>query len=141
LDAYQDSLYPAEARYALDLASLSSPNVLFAVARGPEGNAIGCGAVVLNPSYGEVKRMYVQPRARSAGTASLLIQALEAAAGAQGCTVFMLETGPYQLEALAFYAKHGYVKCGPFGEYPAHPLSVFMSKRLHPRSAITETEA
>lgn len=29
LDAYQDSLYPAEARYALDLASLSKPNVLF----------------------------------------------------------------------------------------------------------------
>ena len=33
LDAYQDTLYPAEARYALDLASLVKPNVLFAVSR------------------------------------------------------------------------------------------------------------
>ncbi len=32
LDAYQDTLYPAEARYALDLASLKKPNVVFAVA-------------------------------------------------------------------------------------------------------------
>lgn len=132
LDAYQDSLYPAEARYALDLASLSSPNVLFAVARTAESAAVGCGAIVLHPSYGEVKRMFVRPAARGAGTASRLIETLEAAAAARGCTLLMLETGPYQPEALAFYARHGYAKCGPFGDYPAHALSVFMSKRLAP---------
>ena len=48
LDAYQDSLYPAEARYALDLASLSKPNVVFIVARDEQSVALGCGAVVLN---------------------------------------------------------------------------------------------
>ena len=133
LDAYQDTLYPAEARYALNLASLSSSNVLFAVARDDEGNAVGCGAIVLNPSYGEVKRMYVQPQARGAGAASQVIRALEAAAGARGCTEYKLETGPYQPEALAFYSKHGYAVCGPFGNYPAHPLSVFMSKVSHGR--------
>lgn len=141
LDAYQDTLYPAEARYALDLASLSLPNVLFAVARDAEGNAVGCGAIVLNPSYGEVKRMYVRPEARGAGAASQLIKALEAAAGAQGCVAFMLETGPYQPEALAFYAKHGYAKCGPFGNYPAHPLSVFLSKGIGERQRRAGTEA
>lgn len=133
LDAYQDSLYPAEARYALDIASLSLSNVLFAVARGSDGIAIGCGAIVLNPSYGEVKRMYVRPAARGSGTASQIITALEAAAATRGCRVFMLETGPYQPEALAFYAKHGYTRCGPFGNYPAHPLSVFMAKGLDGR--------
>jgi putative acetyltransferase len=141
LDAYQDSLYPAEARYALDLASLSLPNVLFAVARAPQGRAVGCGAIVLYPAYGEVKRMYVQPHARGSGAASQLINALEAAARAQGCSVLVLETGPYQAEALAFYAKHGYAKCGPFGDYPAHELSVFMSKRISQLQAGTETEA
>ena len=47
LDAYQDTLYPAEARYALDLDSLAQPNVLFVVARSTDDRAIGCAAVVL----------------------------------------------------------------------------------------------
>ena len=141
LDAYQDTLYPAEARYALDLASLSLPNVLFAVARAPEGHAVACGAIVLYPAYGEVKRMYVQPRARGSGAASKLLNALESAASAQECSVLMLETGPYQAEALAFYAKQGYAQCGPFGDYPAHELSVFMCKRLSQHRAGAETEA
>ncbi len=130
LDAYQDTLYPAEARYAMDLASLSQPNVLFAVARNTEGTAIGCGAVVLNSTYGEVKRMFVRPEARGLGTARLIIQTLESTAFARGCRTLKLETGPYQAEALAFYAKQGYERCGPFGDYPEHPLSIFMCRNL-----------
>ena len=130
LDAYQDTLYPAEARYALDLASLAKPNVLFAVARAADGTAIGCGAIVLHEAHGEVKRMYVRPAARGQGVAQYICHALESAAHAQGCRTLMLETGPCQPEALAFYAKQGFVRCGPFGDYPEHPLSVFMSKRL-----------
>lgn len=130
LDAYQDTLYPAEARYALDLATLAQPNVLFAVARDADGAAIGCGAVVLDSSYGEVKRMYVRPEARGYGAARQIIEILEATAYAQGCRQLMLETGPYQAEALAFYAKQGYERCSPFGDYPEHPLSVFMGKPL-----------
>lgn len=137
LDAYQDTLYPAEARYALDLASLSQPNVLFVVARDGRHAAIGCGAIVLNDAYGEVKRMYVRPEARSRGVARQIIETLEAVARATGCRDLMLETGPYQPEALAFYARHGFVRRGPFGDYPPHPLSVFMSKSL--RSADPET--
>jgi len=130
LDAYQDTLYPAEARYALDLDSLAQPNVLFGVARGPEGHAVGCAAIVLNPAYGEVKRMYVRPELRGQGAARQLLDALESAALAQGCRTLMLETGPYQAEALAFYARQGYARCGPFGDYPDHPLSVFMCKQF-----------
>jgi putative acetyltransferase len=130
LDAYQDTLYPAEARYALDLASLCLPNVLFAVARGAGGAAVGCGAMVLNSAYAEVKRMYVRPEARGQGTARQIITTLESAAYARGCRTLMLETGPYQTEALAFYNKQGYARCGPFGDYPEHALSVFMRKHL-----------
>ncbi|MCW7539671.1 GNAT family N-acetyltransferase [Aquabacterium sp. A7-Y] len=130
LDAYQDTLYPAEARYALDLDSLALPNVLFAVARADEGLATGCGAIVLNDSYGEIKRMFVRPEARRNGTARQIIKFLEASARSQGCRTLLLETGPYQPEALAFYAKQGYERCGPFGDYPDHPLSVFMRKQL-----------
>ena len=128
LDAYQDTLYPAEARYALDLASLSKPNVLFVVARDEQNAALGCGAIVLHETYGEVKRMYVRPEARGKGVAKQVITTLEASAYALGCREFMLETGPYQLEALRFYAGQGYVRRGAFGVYHEHPLSVFMGK-------------
>ncbi len=130
LDAYQDSLYPAEARYALDLDALCQPEVLFAVARDAQAVARGCAAVVLGATHGELKRMYVQPDARGAGLARQILQVLEDAARARGCPQLLLETGPYQPEALAFYAGRGYVRRGPFGDYPEHPLSVFMGKRL-----------
>jgi putative acetyltransferase len=130
LDAYQDTLYPAEARYALDLDSLAQPNVLFGVARDDEGRAVGCGAIVLGAAYGEVKRMYVRPEARGQGAARHILDTLESEALARGCGSFMLETGPYQPDALAFYGRQGYVRCGPFGDYPEHPLSVFMHKRV-----------
>jgi putative acetyltransferase len=132
LDAYQDSLYPPEARYALDLASLLDPNVLFAVARGADGEAVGCGAVVIRAAYGEIKRMYVRPAARGQGAARQILRALEEGACARGCRGLMLETGPYQPEALAFYASQGFARCAAFGDYPEHPLSVFMRKELSP---------
>ncbi|MEX6504582.1 GNAT family N-acetyltransferase [Pseudomonas zhanjiangensis] len=130
LDAYQDSLYPAEARYALDLVSLCKPNVLFVVARNEQHVALGCGAVVLEDRYGEVKRMYVRPEARNKGVARQIIAALEARAYESGCRELMLETGPYQPEALQFYGRQGYRRQDAFGAYPEHPLSVFMGKSL-----------
>lgn len=130
LDAYQDTLYPAEARYALDLASLTKPNVIFMVARDGAGFAIGCGGVVITDRVGELKRMYVRPQNRGQGVASGVLVELEALSLKAGCEQLRLETGPYQPEALTFYEKQGYVKCGPFGAYADHPLSVFMMKQL-----------
>lgn len=130
LDAYQDTLYPPEARYALDLAALCRPNVLFAVARDAAGTALGCAAVVLTPSHGEIKRMFVRPAARGQGLAGQLLQVLEREAIARGCPQLLLETGPRQPEAIAFYESQGFARCGPFGDYADHPLSVFMGKRI-----------
>lgn len=130
LDAYQDSLYPAECRYALDLASLMQSNVVFGVARDAGGAAVGCGAIVLQKDYGELKRMYVTVGQRGNGIAGRLLTHLESAALAQGCSVFRLETGPYQPEALAFYTRSGYLRCGRFGDYREDPLSVFMEKHV-----------
>ena len=130
LDAYQDSLYPPESRHALDLASLKQPHVLFAVARDAGGQAVGCGAIVLGDEFGELKRMFVSPRARGHGLARRLLALLEAEAVARGCRTAMLETGPYQPEALGLYAACGYQRRGPYGGYADDPLSVFMEKRL-----------
>ncbi|MBC7482068.1 MAG: GNAT family N-acetyltransferase [Rhizobacter sp.] len=130
LDAYQESLYPPESRHPLHIAALTKPNVVFAVARDAAGQALGCGAVVLSPAFGEIKRMYVHPQHRGQGIAASLLARLEAEAFAVGCTLLKLETGPLQPEALALYARSGYERCGPFGKYAGDPLSVFMRKRL-----------
>ncbi|AKM42561.1 GCN5 family acetyltransferase [Burkholderia contaminans] len=130
LDAYQDTLYPPESRHALDIASLKQSNVLFAVARDSEGQAIGCGAIVLNAEFGELKRMYVSPRGRGQGVARKLMAMLELRAVDSGCKVIRLETGPYQHEALALYTSAGYQCRGPFGDYTDDPLSVFMQKHI-----------
>ena len=130
LDAYQLTLYPPEAVYALDLASLLQPHVKFAVARDADQAIVGCAAVVLNPGYGEVKRMYVKPEARGRGAAKRLMALLEQAAREAGCPLMTLETGPSQPEAIALYERQGYARCGPFGDYRDDPLSVFMQKRL-----------
>lgn len=130
LDAYQDTLYPPESRHYLDLASLKQSNVFFAVARDSTGHAIGCGAVVLYPEFGEIKRMYVSPRGRGQGIAKKLLALLESQAIGAGRRLLTLETGPYQPEALALYASAGYERRGTFGDYANDPLSVFMQKRF-----------
>lgn len=128
LDTYQLSLYPPESVYALDMGSLLQPNVLFAVARNADGAAVGCGAMVVTPEFGEVKRMFVHPSARGQGVAQRLLGMLETEALARGCRQFMLETGPSQPEAIGLYQRLGYRVRGPYGGYPDDPLSVFMEK-------------
>jgi putative acetyltransferase len=130
LDAYQDTLYPTESRHALGLTALKQPNVLFAVARDNAGRAVGCGAIVLYPKFGEIKRMYVSPHGRGRGVAKKLLSLLESQAIGSDCKLLKLETGPYQHEALALYASAGYERRGPFGDYTNDPLSVFMQKYL-----------
>jgi len=133
LDTYQETLYPPESRHLLDLASLKQPHVLFFVARDDAGRAMGCGAVVLDTAQGEIKRMYVAPGFRGRGIARKLLQALESASIDAGCKLLLLETGPFQPEALALYASLGYERRGPFGSYTDDPLSVFMQKALSNR--------
>jgi len=128
LDDHLYALYPAANVFALDVAALLHPNVLFAVARDTAGAALGCGAVVVTPEYGEIKRMYVRPAARGQGLARRLLLALEAQASALGCTAFVIETGPTLYEALALYERLGYKYRGAFGDYLDDPLSVFMQK-------------
>jgi putative acetyltransferase len=130
LDAYQDTLYPPESRHALDLAALTQPNVLFAVVRDAAGLAVGCGAVVLGPEFGELKRMFVSPRCRGGGVGRRLMDVLEQRATERGCRLLTLESGPFQPEALGLYAACGFERCGPYGDYADDPLSVFMRKAL-----------
>lgn len=128
LDAYQKPLYPAESHHGIGMAALSRPNVIFAVARDASGQAVACGAIVLELAYGELKRMFTLPSHRGRGIARSLLLFLEAQAQAHGCHLFMLETGYLQPEAIALYERLGYSRRGPFGPYTEDPHSVFMHK-------------
>ncbi|OWQ88329.1 GNAT family N-acetyltransferase [Roseateles terrae] len=129
LDAYQVPLYPAESHHGIDMAALSAPNVLFAVARDGQGAAVACGAIVVGAEYGELKRMYTLPSHRGQGIARGLLALLEAEAQARGIFEFTLETGYLQHDAIGLYERLGYRRCGSFGDYVDDPNSVFMRKR------------
>jgi putative acetyltransferase len=134
-DRYHAALYPAESNHLVDVSSLMATNVRFLVAREAEGPAIGCGAIVLGKdadiATAELKRMWVNPAIRGAGLGRRLLEALEAAAAAEGVALLRLETGVSQPEALGLYKTAGYRERGPFGSYTADPLSVFMEKAIN----------
>jgi putative acetyltransferase len=130
LDAYQVPLYPLESHHGIDTGTLAQPNVVFAVVRSADGEAIGCGAVILGTEYAELKRMYVRTDSRGRGIGKALLEFLESHASAAGLTTFKLETGNRQAEAIDLYSRSGYVRCGPFGAYIEDPNSVFMCKEL-----------
>jgi putative acetyltransferase len=130
LDAYQVPLYPAESHHGIDIAALLDVSVSFVVARDESGHALGCGAVVMNGDWAELKRMYVLPRARGQGVAQAMLVFLEEIAVQRGAGVMRLETGYLQPEALRLYERAGYSRRGPFGNYGPDPNSVFMDKPL-----------
>jgi putative acetyltransferase len=130
-DIYQAGLYPAESNHMLDLASLLGPAVSFYVAR-VDGEARGTGAILRHNGYAEIKRMFVDPKARGLKLGSRLLAALEADARIVGLLCLRLETGVKQPEAIALYRKAGYREIAPFGAYRADPNSLFMEKTLTP---------
>ncbi len=130
LDAYQESLYPADSNHLLDIEALAATEIRFFVARRG-GEAIGCGALRIDAAgYGEVKRMFVLRGARGLRLGKRILASLEEQARREGLQCVRLETGIHQAEALALYRGAGYVERGPFGEYKPDPLSVFMEKAL-----------
>jgi putative acetyltransferase len=130
LDAFQKPLYPPECHYGIDIEALMQPHVLFAVARTSQGEAVGCGAIVMNGDWGEIKRMFVRPAVRSQGVAQRIVAFLEAQALERAVTLVRLETGISQPDALRFYERAGYARRGPFADYPDDPYSIFMEKQL-----------
>ena len=139
LDAYLAELYEPEHNHILDLPSLLSPTVCFLVARRGD-RIVGCGAYRHMPGeaatadqpYGEIKRMMVDPAARSQGVGSALLQALEQRLRDEGLALALLETGAAQHEAVALYRRAGYVERPAFAGYPDNGLSLFLHKRLRP---------
>ena len=127
--ALMESLFPPEDNHYLSIDALCTPDIRFFIAR--EGDTVlGCAALADKGDYGEMKSMFVSEDARGKGVADALMRQLEDYARELDLPVIRLETGDLLHAAHRLYERHGYVKCGPFGDYVANKTSVFMEKRL-----------
>jgi putative acetyltransferase len=96
-----------------------------------DGAPVGCGALRrLDPTTGEIKRMYVAPSARGGGVGAGILAELERHARALGMRRLLLETGARQMEAVRLYHRAGFARVPCFGEYANAPLSLCMGKDL-----------
>ena len=126
------SLSPAESVHAMPLERLREPDVTFWSAWTGEDLA-ACGALKrLDPTHGEIKSMRAAPEWRGKGAGKAILLHLLAEARKRGYTRLSLETGSPEafLPARRLYEAHGFVECGPFGDYRLDPWSLFMTRQL-----------
>ena len=130
-DAYYIDLYPAESNHLESSEDLKKPNVILLGCR-IDGELVASAAAKIlrdDEDYAEIKRLFVVDRYRGRGLSNEIMCHLENELQNRGISLFRLETGIKQPEALGLYRKLGYRERGPFGSYGADPLSVFMEKQ------------
>jgi len=127
--ALMNELFPVGACHYLDLDALCADNIHFFTAR--EGtHVLGTGALAIQDGYGEVKSMFTATDGRGKGVANAVLRMIEDTAIEVGLTDLKLETGVGLDAAHRLYDRFGFAKCGPFGDYPDSPYSIFMEKQL-----------
>lgn len=97
-----------------------------------DGRLVGCGALRrIEPTVGEVKRMFVDESVRGSKIGAAILDQLELAATRIGIEELKLETGPRQVAATGLYERAGYEPCPCWGEYLLSPAtSRCYAKRL-----------
>ena len=119
--------------YALDLDGLVESSITFFSAR-VDGELVGVGALkqLVDPEHVELKSMHTAVSARRRGVGRAMVEQLLVVAAERGARRVSLETGAGEAFAPArsLYASAGFVACGAFGNYPASPNSVFMTRAL-----------
>lgn len=127
--ALMQSLFAEEENHFLSIDALCAPHIQFFVAQSA-GQTVGCVALANMGDYGEIKSMFIDPDARGQGIADRLLETLFGAAAQLGLGSVKLETGDALAAAHKVYARHGFVTCGPFGDYAANTTSLFMTRDL-----------
>jgi DNA-binding MarR family transcriptional regulator/GNAT superfamily N-acetyltransferase len=101
-----------------DAHELVPPAGLLLVAHLRE-EPVGCGALKFHEDgVGEIKRMWVAPRARGLGLGRRLLLALEQQAREAGMMVLHLETNRTLVEAIQLYRDSGYQEVHAFNDEP-----------------------
>ena len=130
LDVYMLALYPSDSTHRVDATILASRNARFFSALC-DGMLVGCGGILIEHDYAEVKRIFVSPKARGLGVGRKLMERLEVESRRLGFKLLRLETGIYQPEALALFKAMGFIPRLSFGDYPNNdPNSIFMEKQV-----------
>ena len=123
---------PPESIHALDVEALRRSDVTFwSVWQNNE--LMGCGAIkALDAAHGEVKSMRTVTAHLRKGVAAQLMRRIIDEARRRGYRRLSLETGSAAAFAPArnLYARFGFERCGPFGDYTEDPYSVFMTLAL-----------
>ena len=113
-----DAGFDVGAALPLPADELRAPAGCFLVAYR-DGEPIGCGGLKLHGADpAEIKRVWVDPRARGLGLARRLIAALEDRARDGGAPAVQLDTNRSLVEAIAMYQTLGYVEVEPFNDEP-----------------------
>lgn len=91
------------------------------------------GCIALRPlpqleDAGEIKRLYVRPPFRGAGTAQALLLALEQYAAERGYWWLYLDSKDDLQAALRFYRRQGYQSCARYNSNPQ--ATIFLRKSL-----------
>lgn len=123
---------PPEHVHALDVDALVHSSITFVTYR-VDAALLGVGALKeLGDGHGEPKSMHTTAEARGCGVGGAIVTYLLALAGERGLTRVSLETGTPDAFAPArsLYARHGFVECGPFGDYGSSDYSAFMTREV-----------
>ena len=123
------ALFSADDNHFLSIDELCADNIQLFVAR-VDGVAAASGALKSLKDYGEVKSMFTSREYRGQGLADAILTKIENAARENGLSLLRLETGDLLHEAHRLYNRHGFVECGPFGEYTESDASIFLEKTL-----------
>lgn len=104
------------------------PDGLFVIAYDGE-LAVGCGGYKrIEPSFAEIKRLFVVPEYRRGSVARQILDHLECAARDAGFGTVRLDTGNRQSAAVSLFTSNGY---RPIDDYNGNPFaSYWFEKRL-----------
>lgn len=120
---------PPEGVYALDVEGLLDPTVTFFSAR-LDGQLVAVGALKqLDELHAELKSMHTIEDVRGQGVGRAMVDYLLAVAAERGYERVSLETGVMDAfnPARSLYAKVGFRRCEPYGEYIGSPTSACMT--------------
>jgi DNA-binding MarR family transcriptional regulator/GNAT superfamily N-acetyltransferase len=116
-ERFETGFDPGKGGYAGEKSSARQADC-FMIAR-LNGRAIGCAALKpIDASTGEIKRMWVAPKARGLGVARRLLEAVENQARQSGMSRIVLDTNRVLTEAQALYRKAGYRETSRYNDNP-----------------------
>jgi putative acetyltransferase len=93
-----------------------------------DGKPAATAALLRNPAYWEVKRVFVSPGFRRRALAQRALAKVEESARHLGVQELVLQTGILQPEAIALYSREGWDLIPGFGPYTGDPASVCFRK-------------